>query len=66
MMDMDVIDRLHRAQQNGTGADLSPADVQLLWAVLGDELGKAEREIEKWRETFEDYERTSTREQAQS
>ena len=58
---MDVIDRMHQALQRGTGVHLSHADLGLLWAVLGDELAKAEQEIETWQERFAEYERDATR-----
>ena len=61
-MERNVFDRLHKASTSGQSITLSFAEVQLLWDMLGDELGKAEAELEKRPDLQDEFERTRARE----
>ena len=62
-MERNVFDRLHKASTSGQSITLSFAEVQLLWDMLGDELGKAETELERWADRFKEFERTRARDE---
>ena len=59
----NVFEKLHAAQQNGRGVELTAADVELLWNVPGMSaaLAKAETKYDRWRELFRELERIEAR-----
>ena len=63
---MDVFDRMEKAYGNGLGVELSHADLELMYDLLGEKLGKAKDDIDQWRERFADYERAAARAQQNS
>ena len=50
--------RIHQANVDCTELTLSPADLELIMDLLGDEISKAETRVNEWRERFADYDRT--------
>ena len=61
LKDANVINRLHKAYVDGIPITLERADVELLWSLLGDELGRAEAEYITWLERFREYQLTLER-----
>ena len=59
---MDVFDRMEKAKGNGLGVELSHADLELMYDLIGDALAKAKDDIDNWREIFADYERAKAKE----
>ena len=56
---MSVFDKMHKAQQQGRGVTLTYAELELLYELVGDALGKAESELERWRSILEQFQRSS-------
>jgi hypothetical protein len=52
---MDVFEKLAHANTTGNGVALSHADVELLYAVAGKALAKAEDKLNKWQGIIADH-----------
>ena len=52
---MNVFEKLHEAMGQEQSVNLSPAEVELLYRLVGDEIAKAETEYERWKEIFKDF-----------
>ena len=59
---MTVFSKILDAATKGHGVQLTFADVCLLQSVLGDELGRAEGEYDRWHNIVKEYERNAARE----
>jgi hypothetical protein len=62
---MDVFDRMHKANSNGLGIELSHADLELVYELAGDALAKAQQDIDTWQEIFRNNQKAREREQRQ-
>ena len=58
---IDLFDRMERANGNGQAIELSHADLELLYDMLGDALAHAKDEVDEWTERFASYQRAKAR-----
>ena len=62
MVEINIFNRWTDALNNGTGLELTHAEVEFLQSLIGDALTEAENEYIEWQDRFAEYERFSARE----
>lgn len=59
---MDVFDRMQEALTNAEGIELAYSDLEFMYAMAGEALRQARRDIEHWNELAYEYGLTKGRE----